>query len=130
MPLTLNSLVQGISQGIFFLRDPKTSDYAQNTQNRLLRQGTVQGIQGISPEATEGFGVTCCFAAKAGERSGKWQGIPELTVKLRHDETGIAFIQPPQKLPQALQPSEAVPSIVLKTGLQAKRSLRPSNMQP
>jgi hypothetical protein len=33
MLLPLNSLLQGISQGIFQLRDPKTSDYAQNARN-------------------------------------------------------------------------------------------------
>ena len=90
--LTLNSLVQGISQGIFLLRDAKTSDYAQNAQNRLLRQGPVQGSREFRPQATEEFRVTCCFAAKAAELAGKKQGILDLTVQLSHDETGIAFI--------------------------------------
>ena len=69
----------------------------------------MQGIQGISPQATDEFGVTCCLAAKAAELTGKSQGILEFTVQLSHDETGIAFIQFPQKLfPQALERNEAV----------------------
>jgi hypothetical protein len=74
----------------------------------------VQGIQGISPQATEEFGVTCCFARKTTKLSGKQQGILAFTVQLSHDETGIAFIQFPQKLFRK-RFSEAMPSIVLKT---------------
>ena len=58
----------------------------------------MQGIQGISPQVTEGFGVTYCFARKTAELAGKQQGISEFTVQLSHDETRIAFIQFPQKL--------------------------------
>ena len=58
----------------------------------------MQGIQGISPQASEKFGVTYRFAAKAEELSGKKQGIPALTVQSSHDETEIAFIQFPQTL--------------------------------
>ena len=48
--------------------------------------------QGISPQASEEFGITCCFATKAAELAGKQQGIPGLTVQLSPYETGIAFI--------------------------------------
>ena len=53
----------------------------------------MQGTQGISPQATEEFGVTCRFALKTAKLAGKRQGIREFTVQLRLDETGVAFIQ-------------------------------------
>ena len=56
----------------------------------------MQGIQGISRQTSDEFGLTCCFATKSAKQAGKKQGMPELTVQLHPDETGIAFIQFPQ----------------------------------
>ena len=57
----------------------------------------MQGIQGISRQTSEEFGLTCCFATKTAKRAGKKQGMPGLTVQLNPDEAGIALIQFPQK---------------------------------
>ena len=51
----------------------------------------MQRIQGISPQASEEFGVTCCFATKAAKRAGKEQGKPGLTVQWSPHETGICL---------------------------------------
>ena len=53
----------------------------------------MQGIQGISRQASEKFGLTCCFATKTAKRAGKKQGMPGLTVQLSPDQAGIALIQ-------------------------------------
>ena len=56
----------------------------------------MQGIQGISLQASEEFGLTRSFAAKPAKQSGKKQGIPGLTRAAERDESGIALIQFPQ----------------------------------
>jgi len=56
----------------------------------------VQGIQGISRQTFEEFGLTCCFATKTAKRSGKKQGMPGLTVPLNPNEAGIDLINFPQ----------------------------------
>ena len=53
----------------------------------------MQGIQGISPQASEEFGLTCCFETKTAKRAGKRQGMPGLTVQWNLNEAGIALIQ-------------------------------------
>jgi hypothetical protein len=103
-PLPLNSLVQGIWQRTFSFEARKLQDYAQNARNQLCRQGTVQGIQGISRQTSEEFGLTCCFPTKTAKRAGKRQGMPGLTVQWNPDEAGIALIQFSTELfPQALE---------------------------
>jgi hypothetical protein len=94
-----------------------------------LEAGKEQGIQEISPKATEELGVTCCFKAKAAERSGKKQGISVFTLQLSHAETGISFIQFFHKrFSASFQRSEAVPSAVLKTSASAPGSLKDSGV--
>ena len=43
--------------GNFFLWDPKTSDYAQNAQNRLLRQGTCRESSSFAPKPLKRLGL-------------------------------------------------------------------------
>ena len=117
MLLAVNSLLQGILQRIFLLGDSKTSDYAQNERNRTLRQGREQGIQGISPQATEELGVTCRFErrqqSKQGSEQGK-KGMPGLTVQLGLDETGISLIK---------FSTETFPKALRREGLSEERRL-------
>lgn len=63
----------------FFCETPKTADSAQNARNLLFRQATVQGIEGISRQASEEFGIAHYFAMKATKVAGKQQRMPELT---------------------------------------------------
>ena len=63
----------------------------------------MQRIQGISRQAREEFGVTYCFATTAASLAAKQQGIPEFTVQLNSNETGIVLAEFPQ--PQPLKAS-------------------------
>ena len=101
------------------------------TRKIALEAGKEQGIQEISPKATEELGVTCCFAAKAAELTGKWQGKLEFTVQLSHDETGIAFIQFPQKLfCKLLSETKPLSSVVLTSSASGPRGSRMASILP